>query len=164
MVKRVSKAGRLAGLVRKYNYPVSIKLRLGTNEYEKHHKVYLNCINSVDADFFVVHAKTGSQNSDEEADYSIFQECIEAAKKRNIPLIANGGIDSKEKVALLKGMGAGGVMIGRPAIKNPAIFDYLKGNKTPEIPEIKKEYFELLERFNSPGKYKTNLINYWKKH
>lgn len=161
MVKRVSKTQRLVKIIRQHNYPVSLKLRLGTNEYEKSHKVYLNCLREVDADFFVVHAKTGSQNSDESPSFSTFVECIDTTKQRGIPLIANGGIDSIDRVDQLRKMGASGVMIGRAAIKNPAIFDLLKEKPTPSITELTHEYLDLANQFSAPNKYRENLLAVW---
>jgi tRNA-dihydrouridine synthase len=110
MIKRVAKTQRLVSLIRGHGYPVSLKMRLGTNAHERELKVYLNAIRGVDADFFVVHAKTATQSSAESEDYSVFPECVNAAGGR--PVIANGGIDSPEKVEALKEMGVGGVMIG----------------------------------------------------
>ncbi|MFA5357841.1 MAG: tRNA-dihydrouridine synthase family protein [archaeon] len=169
MVKRVSKTSRLVSIIRKQGYPVSLKLRLGTNDYEKKHKVYLNLIKGIEADFFVVHAKTGEQRSAEPADFSVFPECVEAANGKEI--IANGGIDSAEKVRELQKTGVSGVMIGRAAMRNPAIFDVLKNGcgyntpnkKIPPIHELKNEYLELAERFNAPKKYRENLLKEFSK-
>jgi len=164
MVKRVSKTQRLVEIIQKHNYPVSLKLRLGTNAYEKSHKVYLNAIKGVNADFFVVHAKTGSQNSDEPSDSSVYPECVDAANGK--PIIANGDVDSKKKVLALKEMKVSGVMIGRGAMKNPAIFDYLKNEcgfnpqmkRIPSLNELKQDYFVLAREYNGPLKYRENLV------
>lgn len=158
MVKRTSKTQRLVSIIKKQNYPVSLKLRLGTNAYEKSKKVYLNSIKNVDADFFIVHLKDGAQKSFEGADYSVLPECVDVAKEKGAELIANGGIDSKERLELVKKMGASGVMIGRGAIRNPAIFDLLKGNKVPSIEELKHEYLDLANTFSAPQKYRENVL------
>jgi tRNA-dihydrouridine synthase len=158
MVKRVSKTNRLVSIIKKHNYPVSIKLRLGTNFFEKSHKVYLNCLKEVDAEFFVVHAKTGAQESKESADFSVLKECVDITKSRGIPLIANGGIDSNEVIDKLKELGVSGAMIGRPSILNPAIFDKLKGKAVPSIEELKKEYLDLANHFSASTKYRENIL------
>lgn len=164
MVKRIAKTQRLVGIIKK-KFPeksVSLKIRLGMNEFEKRHKVYLNSIKGVDADYYVVHAKTGMQSSGEPADDSVYSECVEAANKK--PIIANGGITSIQKVKEVQAMGVGGVMIGRAAMKQPAIFDILKNGlemqdkKIPSIEEIKKEYLALADKFNAPPKYRQNLL------
>ena len=146
MIKRAAKTGRLVSIIHGHGFKASLKIRLGTNAYEKAQKVYLNSLGGVDADLFVVHAKTASQESVEEDDYSVYPECVEAA--HGAPVIANGGIDSAEKVRLLRGMGVAGVMIGRAALANPAIFDALRNElglnepqrMVPGVEELKTEY------------------------
>jgi len=120
MIKRISKVRKIVSILK--NYPVSIKLRLGLNKFEKDKKVYLNLINSVDADFFIVHARHGSESYDDKADWNVFSECVDTDKK----IVANGDIKNKKDVSLLKSYGCYGVMIGRAAIDNPKIFSMLK--------------------------------------
>jgi tRNA-dihydrouridine synthase B len=163
MIKRAAKTQRLVSLIRSHGHAVSLKMRLGTNAHERELKVYLNAIQGVDADFFVVHAKTAAQSSAEPEDYSVFPECVNAAGGR--PVIANGSIDSPEKVEFLKEMSVGGVMIGRGALSNPAIFDYLKNRLrfnepsklVPTIPELRKEYAELYISLNGGERYRDNF-------
>ncbi len=164
MIKRATKTQRLASLIRGHGHAVSLKMRLGTNAHERELKVYLNTIRGVDADFFVVHAKTAAQLSAEAEDYSVFPECVDAAGGR--PVIANGGIDSPEKVESLRAMSVGGVMIGRAALSNPAIFDSLKNrlgyNKpsklVPTIPELIKEYAELYPSLHGGEGHRNNFF------
>jgi tRNA-dihydrouridine synthase len=92
MIKRAAKTDRLTSIIRRHGYPVSVKIRLGTNAHEKAKKVYLNSLRGVDADFFIVHAKTASQDSSEPPDYSVYPECVDAADGK--PIIANGDIDT----------------------------------------------------------------------
>ncbi len=149
MIKRAAKTGRLVSIIHAHGHKASLKIRLGTNAYEKAQKVYLNSLGGVDADLFIVHAKTAAQESTEADDYSVFPECVDVA--HGIPVIANGGIDSAEKAKQLRGMGVSGVMIGRAALANPAIFDTLRNElglnepvKTvPTIKELGAEYDEL---------------------
>ncbi len=171
MVKRIAKTEKLVSIIKKHNYPVSLKIRLGTNAFEKSHKVYLNSIKSIDADFFVVHAKTAEQKSIEPADDSIYPECVDAAKERGSKIIANGGINNSKKVQKLKSMGVGGVMIGRGAMINPAIFDSIKNElefnspkkEIPLVHAIKSEYLKLSDSFGANKKYRENLIPYFSK-
>ena len=160
MIKRATKTGRLVSIIHGHGHRVSLKMRLGTNAYEKSKKVYLNSLRGVDADLFVVHAKTASQESAEADDYSVFPECIEAA--HGIPVIANGGIDSAEKVRLLRDIGVGGVMIGRAALSNPAIFDVLRNELGFNIPakaiqgvdELKAEYDSICAQLVGSERYR----------
>ncbi len=154
MIKRISKVKKLVDIVKEKNYQCSIKLRLGMNEFEKEKKVYLNLIKDVDADFFVVHARHGKETYDDVADWSVFEECCRTGKK----IIANGDIKTKGDVETLKGFGVSGVMIGREATKNPAIFNQLKGLETADISEIKKEYLKIAGKEND--KYKKNVLKY----
>lgn len=164
MVKRASKTQRLVSIIQDHGYAASVKLRLGTNEHEKRNKVYLNSLGGVEADLFIVHAKTAAQGSGDAEDYSVFPECVEAAG--GAPVIANGGIDSPGKVKSLMGMGASGVMIGRAALCNPAIFDALKNELgfnepnrlVPGIDELMREYESLYERLSGHKRYRDDFL------
>ena len=97
-------------------------MRLGVNDYEKMKGAYLNLINNVDASFFIVHARTAKQRSNEPADFSVYHKCLDTGKL----IVANGDIKTREKVLELKKMGLYGAMIGRAAIEDPQIFKELK--------------------------------------
>jgi tRNA-dihydrouridine synthase B len=163
MVKRAKKTRRLVELIRDYGFPVSIKIRLGLNQFEKDNKLYLNCLRGVDPDFFIVHAKHAGQSSAEAEDYSIFPECVQEA--REIPVVANGGINSSGKVHMLQSLGVKGVMIGRAALDNPNIFDMIKNemgvNNPPKnisgIDALKIEYKRLHEVHGSDYRYFENF-------
>ena len=153
-IKRISKANRLISIVRKHNYPISIKMRLGETNFEKEKKVYLNLIKETNPDFFIVHARSGEESYEDCADYSVFEECVSTGKE----IIANGDIDSISKVKDLKKMGVRGVMIGRSAVTNPAIFDELKGNKVPSFEELRSEYSLLADKYKSKPRCKKNVL------
>ncbi len=160
MVKRLSKAQRTVAIVKKQNHPVSIKMRLGANALEKSYKVYLRLIQNVDVDFFIVHPKHGMVTSDEPTDDLVYLECVDAAKARGIPIIANGGIDSKQKIDWLKSIGVGGAMIGRAAITNPSIFNLLLDKKVPSKEALTKEYAELSKKLGEKEKYLNNYLKW----
>lgn len=125
MIKRIAKVQKLIKCIKDKGYPVSIKMRLGLNQREKEKKAYLNLINQVDADFFIVHARHAGQTYNDPPDTSIYQECVDTGKV----IIANGSISTAKQVTELKNIGVKGVMIGRAAIPNPSIFNILKNNK-----------------------------------
>jgi len=154
MIKRVSKMKKLVAIVKEYGYHVSIKMRLGMNKFEREKKVYLNLIDAVDVDFFAVHARYGAQTYEDPADYSAIIECVKTGK----PIIANGDIIDKGQVEYLQSQGVKGVMIGRAAVFNPAVFNLLKGKAVPPIEQLKQEYLELSDRFQSPFKYQKNVL------
>jgi tRNA-dihydrouridine synthase B len=164
MVKRAAKTQRLVSIIHGHGYAASVKLRLGINEYEKKNKLYLNSISGVEADLFIVHAKTAAQGSSEPEDYSVFPECVEAAG--GAPIIANGGIDSSDKVKTLMGMGVTGVMIGRAALYNSAVFDALKNElgfnepsrTVPTTDELIGEYTSLYERLHGHEGYRDSFL------
>lgn len=164
MVKRGAKTARLVSSIRDHGYPVSVKMRLGLNQFEKDRKVYLNILGGVDPDFFVVHAKHAAQSSAEKEDSSVYPECVEAA--RGIPVIANGGIESPEMVQSLVELGVGGVMMGRPALGNPVIFDYLKNElgvndppkPVPTTDYLRREYDDIYEAIGGSEKYRSRFL------
>lgn len=154
MIKQIDKVNRLLRIVRKYNYPVSIKMRLGESKLEKKDKIYLDLIKQTNPDFFIVHARHGEENYVDKSDFSVFEECVDLGKE----IIANGDIDSIKKVNELKKIGVKGVMIGRAAVVNPCIFDELKGNKIPSFEEMKNEYSLLADKFDSKLRYRRNVL------
>jgi len=159
IIKRVGKTKKLIKIVNDYGYKCSIKMRLGMNKFEKEKKVYLNLINGVNPDFFVVHAREGSQKYEDAPDYSVYDECVKTGKN----IIANGSITTKEQVAEFKKIGLKGIMIGRAAINNPAIFNKLKGLDIPSKKQLEKEYLELANKFESPYRYRKNFLKHFEK-
>ena len=121
MIKRITKVKKLVKIIKDHGYSASIKLRLGMNKYEKEKKTYLNMVIEVNADFFIVHAKHGKENSKDPADFDVYKELVETNKI----IIANGDIQTKKQIQFLKSLGIKGAMIGRAALDNPNIFSYL---------------------------------------
>jgi tRNA-dihydrouridine synthase len=163
MVKRSKKTRNLVELIKDYGYQVSVKIRLGLNQIEKDNKLYLNSLRGVDPDFFIIHAKHAGQSSAEPEDYSVFTECVQ--ESRGIPVIANGGVDSTEKVRMLIEQGLSGVMIGRAAVNDPLIFDEIKNEMGINKPiksiltldELKNEYKMLHDKHGSGDRYLNNF-------
>jgi tRNA-dihydrouridine synthase len=163
MVKRGAKTQKLVNVIRNHGFPVSVKIRLGLNQREKDNKLYLNNLGTADPDFFVVHTKHAGQSSAEPEDNSVYPECVESA--RGIPVIANGGIFTSEKAQSLKELGVSGVMMGRPAMGNPAVFNLMKNQMgvndppkdVPTVIELRKEYDELFEAIGVDQRYKTRF-------
>jgi tRNA-dihydrouridine synthase B len=154
MMKRLSKLYRLVRIVKNHGYPCSVKMRLGMNLFEKQRKLYLNVIKGVDADFFIVHARHGAEHYGAPPDYSVFPDCVATGKD----IIANGNIDSAEKVALMRDMGVKGVMIGRAAVRDPGIFGRLKGFEEPGTVALRNEYALLADKYGVVNKYRSNVM------
>ena len=154
MIKNFSKVKRMVDMIKNKGYACSIKMRLGKNAKEKEKKFYLNTIKEVDANFFIVHARHGEEGYDVKPDYSVYEGCSKTGKT----IIANGNIDTIDKVDFLKKTGVKGVMIGRSAITNPQIFDLLKGNKLVSKQDIIKEYNDLANKYDAPFRYRKNVL------
>jgi len=154
-IKRLEKAKKLVSMVKEKGYACSIKLRLGANGFEKEKKTYLNLIEAVPADFFIVHARHGKQHYEAPADNSVYAECVATGKN----IIANGDITTVEQIEQLKAIGVKGVMIGRFAVRNPAIFNKLKGEKAPSIEQLKEEYLALSKQFQEKDKYRQSVLS-----
>ena len=154
MMKRVSKLNRMVSAVKNHGYPCSVKMRLGMNLFEKQRKAYLNVIRNVSADFFIVHARHGAEHYETKPDYSVFLDCVATGKD----IIANGNIDSPEKVAFVRDMGVAGVMIGRAAVRDPGIFGRLKGMKEPDVITLRNEYTMLANKYGTINKYRDNVM------
>jgi tRNA-dihydrouridine synthase B len=152
-MKRIAKTQKLIDVFRTYNYPISLKLRLGMNNFEKQRKTYINLIKETNPDFFILHARHGKQTYDEPADFTIYEEVAKLGKT----IIANGDIHTKEQIDYLKKIGINGVMIGRFSVYNPGIFNELKNNEKTPIDEIKKEYLDLAKKYDTSQKYIENV-------
>jgi len=106
----------------------SVKMRLGFNS--KNHIEQAKLCEDNGADYIAVHGRTRAGKYKAEVDYDAIKEIVEAV---NIPVLANGDIDSPQKAKwVLEYTGASGVMVGRGAVGRPWIFQLMKNhiNKT----------------------------------
>jgi tRNA-dihydrouridine synthase len=63
-------------------------------------------------------------------------------------------------------MGIGGVMMGRPALRNPAIFDYMKNElginappkRIPTIRDLKREYDYIYGAIGGSEEYRSRFL------
>jgi tRNA-dihydrouridine synthase B len=154
-MKRIAKVQRIIDVFRKYSYPISLKIRLGLNKFEKDKKAYINIITNTTPDYFILHARHGKQTYEDPADFSVYDEAVATGKK----IIANGDIHTLTQIKELKKRGLAGAMIGRMAVYNPGIFEVFKGKEQIPIPELEKEYLQYAKEFNTPEKYITNVIS-----
>jgi tRNA-dihydrouridine synthase B len=100
----------------------SVKIRLGFEE--KNHIEIAKMVEASGADFLAVHGRTRAGKFKAAVDYDAIAEIKNAV---NIPVIANGDIDSYDKAKwVLEHTGADGVMIGRGAVGAPWIFHQLR--------------------------------------
>jgi len=125
----------------------SVKIRLGFED--KNHVNIAKMVEDSGADFLAVHGRTRTGKFKAAVDYDAIKEIKEAI---NIPVIANGDIDSYEKAKwVMEHTGADGVMIGRGAVGAPWIFHQLRsGNQDIEQSlkhEIIMEHFDKMIEF-----------------
>ena len=120
----------------------SVKIRLGF-ESKNHLEIAKICQES-GADFIAVHGRTRVGKFKSEVDYNAIAEIKGIL---NIPVIANGDIDSAEKAKwVLKHTGADGIMVGRAAIGKPWIFHQMKEGIESVSSELVKRV--VLEHFD----------------
>ena len=156
LIKRSSRVNDLVGILRRSGLPGSVKLRLGLNQFEKMHKVYVSLIRSVDADAFIVHARHARQASNEPADWSVFDQCLATGKH----IVPNGDICTRNHIKFFRERGFKEVMIGRAAVRNPSIFAYLKAGDLVSEQAIEKEYLKLCAEYPNHPKYRRNVLAY----
>ena len=118
LLKYPELAGEIVRAIKAANLPIaiSVKTRLGWSGPDEILS-FAKIIEAAGADLLTVHGRTKTLGYAGAADW----EMIGRVKKiLNIPLIANGDIDSAAAAAkCLKITGADGVMIGRAALGNP---------------------------------------------
>jgi len=130
----------------------SVKIRLGFEK--KNHIDIAKTVEDSGADFLAVHGRTRVGKFKAAVDYDAIKEIKEAV---NIPVIANGDIDSYEKAKwVLEHTGADGVMIGRGAVGAPWIFHQLKTGTQDIDKNLKRdiimEHFDkMIEFYGSHG-------------
>ncbi len=125
----------------------SVKIRLGFEK--KNHIEIAKVVEDNGADFIAVHGRTRAGKFKSEVDYDAIKEIKESV---NIPVIANGDIDSYEKAKwVLEHTGCDGVMIGRGAVGAPWIFHQLKNGSSDIDKNVKHaiimEHFDRMIEF-----------------
>ena len=143
-------ANILDAVVNAVDVPVTLKTRTGWDPENKNAVAIARIAESAGIQALAVHGRTRACGYQGEAEY----ETIKAVKSTvNIPVIANGDIDSPSRAAaVLKLTGADGLMIGRAAQGNPWIFreiDHLlqSGNilAPPSLDEVQNVLINHLE-------------------
>lgn len=104
------------------------------------------------AKILVIHARPSQQ--DKSGSMNI--ECVkEIVKSLSIPVIANGGITSKEDAErVIKESGAAGAMIGQALLKNPSLLECSQNSESIEnlrakLFNVAREYISIMRSVNS---------------
>ncbi len=143
----------------------SVKFRLGFNE--KNHEEIARICQESGADYIAVHGRTRAGRYKAAVDYDAIAEVKQAV---SIPVLANGDIDSPDKVKwVLEHTGANGVMIGRAAVGKPWIFKQIREGMDEPTPELIKEvvlehYDQMIAHYDKYGAivFRKNLHSYSK--
>ena len=143
----------------------SVKFRLGFNE--KNHVEIAKLCEEAGADYIAVHGRTRAGRYKAAVDYDALAEI---KQNINIPMFANGDIDSPEKAKWVQEYtGAEGVMIGRAAVGKPWIFKQIKEGMAEATPELIKEvvlehFDQMIEHYDKYGAiiFRKNLHSYSK--
>ena len=153
----LKKMGKAIETIKKYSNKdyTSVKIRLGFSE-KNHIEIAKVCEDS-GADFIAVHGRTRSGKFKAPVDYDAIAEVKDAV---NIPVIANGDIDSKEKAKwVLEYTKCDGIMIGRAAVGRPWIFKEIKEDLVANkdmIADVVLEHFD--QMINFYGEYGVILF------
>ena len=133
------RAAQIVSTCRRYtDKVVSVKFRTGVREQTG--TEFAKVIEGAGADFVTVHGRTAKEMYSGRADRDYIAKVVAAVK---IPVIANGDVDGRESAEdMFSRTGCAGVMIGRGALGNPAVFSEILGTPMPFSPaEILREQF-----------------------
>jgi len=149
LLQDLDQMARVIETVKKYSNKqyTSVKSRLGFNE-----KIPVEIAKTVEkagADFLTLHGRTRAGKYKAPVDYDAIAEAKAAV---SIPVIANGDINSLQKVhEVREHTSCDGVMIGRGAVGNPWIFYQIKNNQPhvdkSKILEIVLEHYDAMLQF-----------------
>jgi len=133
LVKRI-----LTSVVNSVDVPVTLKIRTGTDENNRNGAQIARIAEDSGIQMLTVHGRTRACRFNGQAEY---ETICKIKKAVNIPVVANGDINSAEKAKkVLAITNADAIMIGRAAQGQPWLFrqidHYLKFNERLEQPPI----------------------------
>ena len=126
----------LDAVVSAVDIPVTLKIRTGWDIHSRNAVVIAKIAENSGIAALTLHGRTRACKFNGQAEYETIKDVKQAV---NIPIIANGDIDSAQKASyVLATTGADAIMIGRAAQGNPWIFSqidhFLKTGKDLEKP------------------------------
>lgn len=138
---------------------VSAKIRLGLNQKEQEHKVYLPVVEMANdtLDHLTVHARHAKQRSRDLPTWSAIGEAKANAK---IPVVGNGDVRTRaDAERMRRETGCDGFLIARAAIRDPWCFRELLGQgssaSAEELDEAARVYSESSQRFGTKEKFRA---------
>src|SRR5690606_19134699 len=115
-----------AAIVKSTSLPVTVKTRLGWDEYSKNIEEVAERLQDVGIKALSIHGRTRTQMYKGAADWELIAK-VKNNPRIQIPIFGNGDIDSPQKALAYKNQyGVDGMMIGRAAIGYPWIFREIK--------------------------------------
>lgn len=157
--KRADTVEMFKRLVAEVNVPITAKIRIFMDENgEPDVKLTIQFAKQLEAagvSVITVHGRYQHRNKKADVLTSVIKEVVESLK---IPVIANGGVTSREEAkSLFEATGAAGVMIGQALLENPTIFDEHPLTRD----ECAMEYLELVKQYEvrmfAPRKHMFNF-------
>ena len=110
----------LDAVVAAVDVPVTLKIRTGPDRDHRNAVEIARIAEAAGIQALAIHGRTRADKFNGDAEYDSIARVVAAV---NIPVMANGDVDSPEKAKrVLESTGAGGIMIGRAAQGNPWIF------------------------------------------
>lgn len=100
--------------------PVTVKMRAGWNEREINAPLLARMVEDAGAAALAVHGRTAAQSYTGESDWTLISQ---VASSVSIPVFGSGDcVLPRDVVSRLRDSAAGGVLVGRGALRNPWIF------------------------------------------
>lgn len=132
MLKDPDLAARVVGMMREATLgKLSVKIRAGYDDAEGIVELARR-LESEDIDFLTVHPRRRADFYRGVSDWRIVRKL---ASELSIPVIGNGDVFSASDALRLKEeAGVAGIMIGRPALRNPFIFEQIEALERGEEP------------------------------
>jgi tRNA-dihydrouridine synthase B len=140
----------LEAVVGAVEIPVTLKIRTGWSPQERNGTRIARIAEQAGIALLAVHGRTRSCKFNGEAEYQTIADICQAV---NIPVLANGDIDSPQKAQqVISDTGAAGVMIGRAAQGRPwlcgQIAHYLKHGELQADPGLQQQKSILLQHLH----------------
>ena len=140
--------------------PVTVKIRKGWDDDSVNAVEVAKICESAGAAAITVHGRTRQQYYKPPVDYDIIRAVRESV---SVPVIANGDIDSAERVKEVMDItGCDLVMIGRATLGNPCIFSQI--NAYLENPNVKIHTPDLEERLGVMIEHIGKMVEYKGEH
>jgi tRNA-dihydrouridine synthase len=170
LIKRATKVSNLLKELLKGRFKVSLKVRLGLNDFEVKQKKILSLFQELEKiehpNFagVTVHFKHAQQKSADNYDYSMIKELC----RFNVPMVVNGGINSyADFLKIIEGVDSKnikGFMIGRAAMENPNAIEKMRcemnGSSFVERSSaVLKKEFEALCKAHPPNQSYIDKIH-----